>query len=414
MHRLWPLTARQLELDEIHRELAGADVAGVLIVGPAGVGRTRLATEIAREWDGPVRWVVTHASLSTVPLAAAASELVLVVDDAHLLDDASAAGLLQIARTSDIRLLLTAGQDGRVPSALTSLWKDGIVARIDLRPLEIGAVHGLLETVLDGQVDRDATRRLWERAGASLVYLRALVDALTDSDSLRTEDGVWRWDGTLVADARLRELVDRHIEHQDIGTDERSLLEMLAVVGPVEPGLVAGFGAAPLLALEAAGLVEMRTDGERVTVAVAHPLVREVLGARMPSGRRRAIVDSAVETFDHTARRRRGDLVRATTWALDAGRTVSPPQLEVAADEANALGLHADAERLARAAAAADPGAARAPLALAEALVRLGRYPEAEEVLCTFDARTGLPATSTGPSSSPRGGRRRCRGVLAG
>ncbi len=118
----WPLTGRTGELARIAASVG--EGRGVLLTGPAGVGRTRLLEEACRlavERRPVVRLAATGAS-SSVPFGALApladgdghpvvrirraldalAGAVVAVDDAHLLDDASAVVLHQasVGRTT--------------------------------------------------------------------------------------------------------------------------------------------------------------------------------------------------------------------------------------------------------------------------------------------------------------------------
>src|SRR5690606_811948 len=142
--------------------LAGVRMrAGAVLIGPAGVGKTTLARSAADRLGAEfprVDWLFATASRQTVPFAAfeplwdvpetgtsttvlrAALESLgdgrlLVVDDAHLLDPMSAALICQLALSRSARLLITATLgDAPVPAEIAALWRDGLVARIDLKP----------------------------------------------------------------------------------------------------------------------------------------------------------------------------------------------------------------------------------------------------------------------------------------
>ena len=81
----WPLTGRAEELsriDELVRRRDGP--AGVVLVGAAGVGKTRLAREAlaAAEQRGALtRWAVATASARALPLGAFAATLGVVGPD---------------------------------------------------------------------------------------------------------------------------------------------------------------------------------------------------------------------------------------------------------------------------------------------------------------------------------------------
>ena len=57
------------------------------------------------------------------------------VDDAHLLDGLSAHVVHQLAQARGARLVVTLRTGGAEPDAMTALWKDGLLARLDLEPL---------------------------------------------------------------------------------------------------------------------------------------------------------------------------------------------------------------------------------------------------------------------------------------
>ncbi|MEU5884314.1 AAA family ATPase [Spirillospora sp. NPDC047279] len=163
-----PFAGRQKELDGIQSCLTDSDVTGVVIVGDAGTGRTRLAREALDLFsadDREVAWVAATHALRSIPFGAVAhllppdwrpdgdrlSVLSLIakqvrerggfrpmligVDDAHLLDAGSAAVLSHLANQRLAFLLITVRNGARCPDAVTALWKDGPARRIELAPL---------------------------------------------------------------------------------------------------------------------------------------------------------------------------------------------------------------------------------------------------------------------------------------
>ena len=133
---------------------------GAVLIGPAGVGKTSLARS-AHERLGPhyarAGWVTGTASAGAVPFAAfshlmdvpdtgktaavlrAAREslgdgLLLVVDDAHLLDELSAKLVYQLAVSGAARLIVTVASGTPAPEEISALWRDDLLARIDIEP----------------------------------------------------------------------------------------------------------------------------------------------------------------------------------------------------------------------------------------------------------------------------------------
>ena len=200
------LTGRDSELATLRRALSGVgNFAGVVIAGAAGVGKTRLARELlgqAAASGTRTTWVVGTASARPIPLGAFTASLVddvsepvpsvrrvinslvaqqrggrlvLGVDDAHLLDEFSAHVVHQLAQTREARLVVTVRTGGTEPDAVKALWKDGLLARLDLEPLSPEAARTMVEGSLDGPVDARSARRFWRLTGGNALFLQRLV-----------------------------------------------------------------------------------------------------------------------------------------------------------------------------------------------------------------------------------------------
>lgn len=81
------------------------------------------------------------------------------IDDAHLLDDASAALTYQLAASRSILLIATARTGAPPSDSVLALWKDGLAERFELGPLSLADVEDLLAVALTGPTDT-ATARL--------------------------------------------------------------------------------------------------------------------------------------------------------------------------------------------------------------------------------------------------------------
>src|SRR6201991_147032 len=178
------LTGRDSELGAIRRALSGTgNYSGVVICGAAGVGKTRLAREVlarAQAAGERTNWITGTESARPLPLGAFTGSItetaagsmpdvgrlinsfvaqqrrgrVLIgVDDAHLLDGLSAHVVHQLAQSRSAHLVVTLRANGGEPAAVTALWKDGHLARLDLQPLSAAATRRLIEATLGGPVD---------------------------------------------------------------------------------------------------------------------------------------------------------------------------------------------------------------------------------------------------------------------
>lgn len=229
--REWPLRARQAQLSAAVDAVVGGP--GVMLAGEAGVGKSRLAREISgRLRSGyEVTWVATSRALRQVPFGAMLPYLdapsgepmdqvallqclwqrfgsrggrprLLVVDDAHDLDEASAGVVRQMVFTGT-RVMLTVRLREPAGEELARLWRDRQLTRLVVEPFDRSDVRAVLEGALGGPVDVLTTARMCQWTGGNALHLRELVDAGLASGSLRPVRGVWQWAGDpVVGDAR--------------------------------------------------------------------------------------------------------------------------------------------------------------------------------------------------------------------
>jgi DNA-binding CsgD family transcriptional regulator len=313
--------------------------------------------------------------------------VVLIVDDAHWLDGASAALVQQVAVGGLAHVAMTVRTGERVPDAITALWKDGIADRLDVGPLSRAVIDDLLTEVLPGVAP--ATRDvLWRACEGNPLYLRELVLGAIDSGALVDNERGWHVTGSLVRSPRLLELVEARLA--DLSPDQRGVLELLAISGPIGLGLLESLVSLDAAeAVERLGLAMTRTEGRRRELQLVHPLHGEVLRGQMPAITAMGINRRLAAAVEQLAARRRDDILRVSLWRLEGGGIGNPDLLLLAADHAHAARNEALAERLARAALEAGAGA-DAALLLAVVLGEFGRQHELEALLAGVADRPDL------------------------
>lgn len=411
----WPLIGRRSELARIAELLGASDVRGIVLAGTSGVGKTRLGDECLRLADAAgfstARVSATRAA-ATIPLgalsplltsldatagpdlltkaAAALTEradgrpLLLLVDDAHCLDDASAALLHQVAVESGVFVVATLRNGEPVPDAVVALWKDGHAERLDIKPLGHADCDELITHVLGGAVDGGSLLALWRASEGIPLVLRELLLGAQEGGALVAERGVWRLRGAPMASGRLLELIDARLAALE--PSHRQALELVALGEPVPLAVLeACVGLAPLAALEDKGLLEVREEGKRSTAWLVHPLHGEVLRQSMPTLRGRMVRRMLAETTEATGGRRRDDLLRIATWRVDSGAPGEPELLVAAGRQAYFADDYPVAVQLARAAVDAGGGVPAGHL-LGQVLCEMGQRTEAEEVLAATEA----------------------------
>jgi DNA-binding CsgD family transcriptional regulator len=414
-----PLVGRGEELERIASRLSEEPSAAFVLAGEPGVGKSRLAREVARAAAGSgfaTVEVTASASASAIafgpfaPLlpaeqpatdlfdllrrsrdairdrAGSGGRLLLVVDDAHLLDDGSAALIDQLVRTEACGVLATVRSLEPAPDPVTALWKDGLAERIDLDLLSEPEVGRAAAGMLGGPVAGASVRRLWETSQGNALYLRELLAGAVGSGAMVESGGIWSLRLPLTAPARLVELIAARLD--GVAPETVRTIELVAAGEPLPLSILEELSAASSIEdAEGRGFIELHLDGARTAVRLAHPLYGETLRQTLPPYRRRRISARLARALAATGARRREDLLRLAQWQIDAGATESDPDLLArAARRAIAMFDMPLAERLAQ--SAVDLGAGfDAGLVLGEAKFRSGQLQEAETVLAALAGR---------------------------
>ncbi|MFH8465465.1 LuxR C-terminal-related transcriptional regulator [Streptomyces sp. NPDC017991] len=415
----WPLVGRGPELDAFADALADRGCRGFVVGGAAGVGKSRLAEEClerAAALGLRVGRATASAAAGAVPLGAIAHLLpagvdlsdpvagfaavarrfaagpgrqrVLLIDDMHLLDSASAMLLRQLMDTGALLLIGTVRTGEPYGEAVAALRGGDAVHRVDLAVLGPAQIEALLQAALGGPVARRTLHELSAASGGNVLYLRELVLGALTAGEL-TEDGeLWHlWhlaEGRLPATARLIEVIGARLASAEAAG--RPTLELLALCEPLPLADAEAVARPQVMAvLEQAGLVRVTLEGRRTTVALAHPLYGEVLRAALPLLRRRDLLLDQAARVEARGARRRGDPLRVATWRLAATGTADPALLTQAA----AVARHAHDYPRIVALLGALPERRRTTatdLMLGNAFFEMGRWAEAEAVLARADA----------------------------
>lgn len=408
----WPLVGREEEMRFLEHALAST---GALIAGEAGVGKSRLAAELVDDAESsgrPVARCIANRSTLTVPfgavvhllppfrertadvtqvLATARQHLnsslrdgVLLVDDAHLLDHASAALVQHVVRDGHVRVLLVVRSSDPAPEGVDALWKEGLIERIDLQPLSRVETRRILEEVCRGAVSDQTVNRFFAISSGNALFLRELVLEAQACGELVEQDGVWWWSGNVRATPRLTTVVERRAEQLTAAT--RRVLELVAMVEPLPVALLEQLThPSDVEGAERSGVVSIGTDGN---VRVAHPVLGEVVYAQIgTSARRRNLTALAGAMLSADSPATPAQRTRLAILHLESGQPVAADLLTAGARHAVASGHSVLGERLARAAVAVDPSSYEAGLSLGLALIALKRHTDAVELFAALEGR---------------------------
>jgi DNA-binding CsgD family transcriptional regulator len=389
----WPLVGREAEFRATVGALTAKPERSLVITGPAGVGRTRLAREVlafAEQRGHATAWATATSAAALVPLGALAHLLpaiddgstglallqrataaiagdgtgpvpVLGVDDVHLLDQMSVTLLHQLAANGTVVLVMTVRTGAAEPDPAAPLWKDGSADRIQLEPLRRTEVLRLAGQVLGGDVETRTGQRLWNLSRGYPLLLRELLEDGIRTGQLTTSEGLWRWEGAMVPSQRLSEIVLAELGELDAA--EWRALEVLATTEPLPARELEVLSSPEAVArLERRGVVVDDAEGAPGLVRAAQPLYTEVVRSRAPQAVLRLIRSQLPVASGH-GRTQEHAAARCLALLDGGGPAPDAGQLTEAARTMAAMLDHRLAGRLARAAIEAG-GQAPAYLAL--------------------------------------------------
>lgn len=343
----WPLVGRDEEIQAIESAFRRAGTSGVVLTGGRGVGKSRVAAEAAQRLEaGGCRVVRVDArrALSGTPYGAiahfvpgentqasvlsrlisrlktanvGAGRVAVVLDDLHLLDEASAAVIAELAARRFVFVIGTVALGGHVPEAFTPLWSGGRLLTVPIRPMPAEAMDRLIATLPGVRRDAVARRRLAKVTGRNPLALQALVEMLPGQGL------AGRW----LAEA---------------GPAVRAVVEVVACADPMPVWLLEKLMLPEAIdAAEQAGMVRIGNaagssgdDGGtgalvRVAPPLSAPLVRCLLTTSALQRIYRTLVAALLsEPLD------RDGILRAGEWQLRAAMTIRPDCFLPAAREA--------------------------------------------------------------------------------
>jgi DNA-binding CsgD family transcriptional regulator len=414
------LTGRTEEMQTIAAAIADPAVAGIVVHGAAGVGKSRIARDAlqAAAAEGcEIRWAVGTSAAKALPLGVLAAwadssssdslelvrgaiesltaapphtPVIVGVDDAHLVDNLSAFVVHQIVQRRAAKVVLTVRDGEPIPDAIQDIWRVAQFDRLDLQPLSIDETSALLAATLAGPLHAEAALRLWRLTRGNALYLRNIVEREIEDGRLALRDGEWQWFGDAVLPPGLVELIDSRMGRLPAAVSD--VVDALAVGEPLELGALTRItDAAAIEDADTRGLITLNDFDGRIEVRIAHPLYSEVRRKRAAATRLRRLrglvateLAACDDRDDIQVLDRRASLSLESDLRPDADLLIKAARGAlwlVGVDSSSQLTSAASwGDRLARAAVAAG-GGAEAHFIRAYALSWLGHGEDAEEVL---------------------------------
>lgn len=359
------LVGRDADLKAIHGSLRLG--RSVYLTGHAGVGKSRLLTELVvngglpgRSSESVIHVCGSEGSVASplVPLLrlcpsqhpdparAILAEIrrrsrddtvCLLVDDAHTLDDASAALVRETAAWAEVAIVAAVRSGASTPPAISSLWREGLTIDHHLTPLDRCASDELVEDLI-GRASAELRDHVWHRGRGHPLFVRELVAGAVEQGAMARRNGVWVLRRDPALPGRLNSLLRGRLGH--LSPPDRRCLAVLALTGRVDRGLLGAVGlAAPVDSLVNSGLVV--DDGVRLRAE--EPLLAEVALAGLGSEERDHMRTGLADLLDTRA----GGAAGAALLRLDAGQRLAAHTLVTALRQALADDLLTVAERIA-------------------------------------------------------------------
>jgi DNA-binding CsgD family transcriptional regulator len=404
------LIGRTAEVEHIVRLLDGGH--GVVVEGPAGIGKTSVLREVVRRLEGDGRYSIVQVSATQasqpIPLGALAGHLVgappraddlarvqeaiierangalllIAVDDGHLLDDYSAVAVHQLVLTAGARVLASARSGEPASSAFAALVEKGSSLRMVLEPLDEGAVADLVTAQLGGPVDARLAREAWAASRGVPLGVSLIVESGLRSGAVVEHHGLWTLSGPLSGNQRLLSLIADQL--RQLSDSERSAVEVIALAEPLEAVIVSRLVHPSVIAsLRNRGLV-VGSEGESDTqLRLIHPLFGETVRQTISEGQRQRTISALAEALGVLHEAEADMLLRVAVWGTAAKSQLHPELLMRAAAIARSRSTDSAIRLLHAALEAGAP--ASASLDLAMVLTMAGRNEEATEVLAALD-----------------------------
>ncbi|WP_427173972.1 LuxR C-terminal-related transcriptional regulator [Arthrobacter sp. 92] len=408
-------------LSSVTEALDSDDCWAVFVVGDPGLGASSLLAHLHQSRANRSAIMTVHGSpsLAAVPYGALSpylSELsvadvtskvavlralwahlersrphpgpaLLLVDDAHDLDSATAEMVAELVQAGWAKLVATCIPRPGIPQPMLRLWHDGTAERFDIAPLTLEQGHSLCEALLGGTVLNSTAREFWQESGGNTLLLKTLVLEAQRSGTLIQRHGVWLSTDSNVRSLELTAVVK--VQLMRISAEGREALNLIALAEPVDRSIVSDIAGEPAVKELLEQRLVVQSVDSQPTLRLVSPVYGEVLRRIVPAARSLQLHRQLVDRMSMPADKPES-LLRMVCWSLDCGAEVPDNVLLRAAVLACKLFQSETALRIAW--AVQDPQlqpTARAVMARSH--YNLGHYDEAAALLNRdVETRSGL------------------------
>ncbi|MEO8219706.1 MAG: LuxR C-terminal-related transcriptional regulator [Specibacter sp.] len=317
LHELTRTAAAEVPVLTIHGSKSLAKIPfGVLTPYLSAVDRSAgnfrinvlraLLAEFARLAEGAAN---TSPGAAELPL--------IVIDDAHAVDTATAELVVSLVMSGAVNVVASHSHRHELPAPLPKLWATGMAEDIVLLPLSQEEGHAFCEAMLGGPVLAATSWHYWSQAAGNPMFLRLLVAEAVEDGHLVKHGGTWVGEH------------DRKLHSRGLEEAVASVLRGISPAGQAALNLIAL--SEPVAESALKGLVKHKVIRElldwRLVVylasapgqlVLANPVYAEAIREMVPLSQSRLLYEQLVGRLDH------GDvskeaLLRRVLWAVEIG-----------------------------------------------------------------------------------------------
>lgn len=243
-----------------------------------------------------------------------------VVDDAHAIDEGTAEVLVVLAMAGTINVVLSHSSRNELPAPLPKLWATGLAENIVLSPLSQEQGHDFCQGMLGGQILPASSWHYWSTAAGNPLFLYLLVTEAVEQGQLSKRGEMWVGQHEQKVHSRGLEDAVRTVL-RGLSQEGQQALNLVALSEPLEASSIGELIPEEVLQeLLAWRLVSYQPSDSRFLM-LANPIYGEVIRDLVPVTQSRHL-HGRVAGGLKDASGSKESLLRRVLWAVKVGAEV--------------------------------------------------------------------------------------------
>ncbi len=358
------LTGRREPLERICNIIRSGPSRAVFLMAGPGIGKSALTDAVTERLSPEMIVVHIHgsSSLASIPFGVLApytaeltaedsvspvavlrsvwsyfeklkagkdTPLLLMMDDAHFLDEATASIVADVISAGWASVVAAGRPRPGLPQPLAQLWYDGLADRVDLRPMNRDQIEEVLSHALDGSIPSETVETIWNASGGNPRILDALLHDAAESGQLAKRNGIWMLLGPVPADGpKIGAVVVKDMLRRS--PEEQEALKLIALAGPVSRQIIEDISGAEVVRSLLDQQMVVESSGAPVELRMWNALFGDALRASISVSRSLQLLETIREKLGTAAPGSEGRM-RAVEWTIECGLKPTGPELLEAA-----------------------------------------------------------------------------------